>query len=75
MLAESDRSQSVQGNEKRRQTTENSRVHIVRKHENLYRISVKYNIKLSSLEAWNPHIDTSSLEVDDQLWLVPPEQR
>ena len=75
MRADSNRSQSTQHDEKRRQTAENSRFHIVQKNENLYRISVKYNIKLSSLVAWNPHVDTSSLEVDDQLWLVPPEQR
>ncbi|QPG06468.1 type IV pilus biogenesis/stability protein PilW [Salinimonas marina] len=54
---------------------EKEQVHIVQFHENLYRISVKYNIRMSSLRSWNNLAQTDVLEVGSRLWLVPPEQQ
>lgn len=49
--------------------------HIVEKQQNLYRISLKYNIKISSLQAWNNLTDASAIREGMVLWLVPPEQQ
>ena len=54
---------------------ENEHVHIVQPTENLYRISVKYNIRMSSLRAWNNLAQADVLEEGTRLWLVPPEQQ
>ncbi|WP_218352623.1 type IV pilus biogenesis/stability protein PilW [Alteromonas lipotrueiana] len=54
---------------------ENPQVHVVQSNENLYRLSVKYNIKMSSLRSWNNLAQANVLEVGSRLWLVPPEQQ
>ncbi|QJR82039.1 type IV pilus biogenesis/stability protein PilW [Alteromonas pelagimontana] len=49
--------------------------HVVEWSENLYRISVKYNIKMTSLQSWNNLRDAGDIHTGMKLWLVPPEQR
>lgn len=57
------------------QSTQQKRYHIVQKSENLYRLSVKYNIRMSTLLKWNQLTDSDLLEAGTRLWLVPPEQQ
>ncbi|WP_181898324.1 type IV pilus biogenesis/stability protein PilW [Alteromonas aestuariivivens] len=59
----------------RPQIAERPRFHIVQLKENLYRISVKYNVKISTLQQWNELKDPSDIEVGMKLWLVPQEQQ
>ena len=51
------------------------RIHVVQEAENLYRISVTYNIKMSTLQKWNQLTDSDLLEAGTRLWLGPPEQQ
>lgn len=51
------------------------RFHIVQADENLYRISLRYNIKLSTLRTWNALSKSDALLAGTKLWLVPPQQR
>lgn len=51
------------------------RFHIVNATENLYRLSLKYNIKLDTLREWNNLSSTSVIKVGQKIWLVPPEQQ
>ncbi|WP_309568785.1 type IV pilus biogenesis/stability protein PilW [Alteromonas gilva] len=46
--------------------------HIVQPGENLYRISVKYNIKLKTLKQWNDLDENGSVKIGMKLWLAPP---
>lgn len=57
--------------------TENSNPvkHIVQKQQNLYRISLQYNIKMASLQEWNNLSDAGAIREGMVLWLVPPEQQ
>ncbi len=57
------------------QTVDDERVHIVQRNENLYRISLKYNIRMATLRSWNNLRDADALEEGSTLWLVPPEQQ
>ena len=56
-------------------SSQQKRYHIVQASENLYRLSVKYNIKMSTLLKWNQLTDSDLLEAGTRLWLVPPEQQ
>lgn len=47
--------------------------HIVKKGENLYRISLLYNVKIKSLQAWNNLEEGASLFVGKKLVVVDPE--
>ncbi|MCP4866647.1 type IV pilus biogenesis/stability protein PilW [Alteromonas alba] len=49
--------------------------HIVQPKENLYRLSLKYNIKLNTLKEWNNLDKNGSINVGMKLWLVPPAQQ
>lgn len=51
------------------------RFHVVKAQENLYRISLKYNIKLSTLQSWNNLEDNGAIFAGMKLWLVPPEKQ
>lgn len=48
-----------------------TRYHEVKPGENLYRISLKYNIKMSRLQAWNKLADPGDIEVGMRLRLSP----
>ncbi len=56
-------------------SSENPRFHIVQAKENLYRISLMYNLKMSTLQEWNQLGDTGNISRGMRLWLVPPEQQ
>lgn len=47
--------------------------HVVKKGENLYRISLLYNVKIKSLQAWNNLEEGASLFVGKKLVVVDPE--
>tara|TARA_A200000159_G_scaffold137885_1_gene138388 strand:- start:5413 stop:6474 length:1062 start_codon:yes stop_codon:yes gene_type:complete len=49
--------------------------HVVQPKENLYRLSLKYNIKLNTLKEWNNLDKNGSINVGMKLWLVPPAQQ
>ncbi|MEW9798917.1 type IV pilus biogenesis/stability protein PilW [Alteromonas sp. CYL-A6] len=51
------------------------RFHIVKASENLYRISLKYNIKMATLQEWNDIKDNGAIFAGKKLWLVPPEMQ
>ncbi|GGW86479.1 type IV pilus biogenesis/stability protein PilW [Alteromonas halophila] len=51
------------------------RFHIVKAKENLYRISLKYNIKLSTLQSWNELDDSGAIFAGMKLWLIPPNEQ
>lgn len=57
------------------QDTQTPRTHVVQSTENLYRISLKYNIRMSSLQEWNNLSDPGSIVTGMTLWLVPPQQQ
>lgn len=50
-----------------------SRYHVVKRGENLYRISLRYNIKMVRLLEWNNIVDPSEIEVGMKLRLTPPQ--
>ncbi|WP_343813889.1 type IV pilus biogenesis/stability protein PilW [Colwellia asteriadis] len=47
--------------------------HTVKKGETLYAISVKYNVKLQALRAWNNMSEKQNLHVGKNLYVVNPE--
>ncbi|GGF75057.1 type IV pilus biogenesis/stability protein PilW [Alteromonas lipolytica] len=49
--------------------------HIVQPQENLYRLSLKYNIKLDTLKEWNGLNTNGSIRSGMKLWLVPPAEQ
>ncbi len=54
------------------ETLDKPNVHIVVKGENLYRISLRYNIKMQRLIDWNSLVDASAIYVGKKLSLVAP---
>ncbi len=54
---------------------ENARFHIVQRKENLYRISLRYNLKMDTLKEWNNLDDSGAIFAGMKLWLIPPEQQ
>lgn len=56
-------------------TGESVKFHIVQPKENLYRLSLKYNIKLDTLKAWNNLDKNGSIKIGTKLWLVPPAEQ
>ncbi|NVK58222.1 MAG: type IV pilus biogenesis/stability protein PilW [Alteromonadaceae bacterium] len=53
-------------------TEQQTAFHIVQPGENLYRISLKYNIKLKTLKQWNDLEDNGSIKIGMKLRLAPP---
>ncbi|MFC3094689.1 type IV pilus biogenesis/stability protein PilW [Alteromonas sediminis] len=49
--------------------------HIVDEGENLFRISVMYNITMQRLIEWNELSDAGAIRTGMKLWLVPSEER
>ena len=49
--------------------------HIVKEGENLYRISLMYNIKMVTLQTWNNLENTGAIFAGKKLWLVPPSMQ
>jgi len=50
----------------------NTPFHIVKAKENLYRISLKYNVKIKKLLEWNKLTDESSIHIGTKLWVKDP---
>jgi LysM repeat protein len=46
--------------------------HIVKPQDNLYRISLMHNLKISKLLEWNNIEDVSTLKLGSKLWLIDP---
>jgi type IV pilus assembly protein PilF len=59
----------------RNQDVDIPRQHIVKQGENLFRISVKYNIAMRSLIEWNNLPESGDIKMDMALWLISPEER
>ncbi|WP_100656409.1 type IV pilus biogenesis/stability protein PilW [Alteromonas flava] len=51
---------------------ESSTQHVVSAGENLYRISLRYNVKMSSLIEWNQLPENGSIQRGMTLWVVDP---
>lgn len=49
--------------------------HVVQLGENLYRISLKYNVRMQRLKDWNSLDDTSALPLGKKLWIVDPKTK
>lgn len=47
--------------------------HVVSAGENLYRISLMYNIRMQKLVEWNQLSDASAIYVGKKLWIVDPQ--
>ena len=54
--------------------SQQNNVHIVSKNENLYRISLKYNVRLQSLIEWNNLPASGEVKQGQVIRLTPPEQ-
>lgn len=54
------------------QNSRETEFHIVLPKENLYRISLKYNVKIKKLLEWNNLQDSSSIPIGTKLWLRDP---
>lgn len=52
--------------------TESSNYHIVKPKENLYRISLRYNVKMQRLMEWNDLQDPASIRIGMKLWVKDP---
>lgn len=52
---------------------EQAKYHVVQKGENLYRISIKYNVKIQRLVEWNQLDEDSSIYVGKKLIVVDPK--
>ncbi|WJG10512.1 type IV pilus biogenesis/stability protein PilW [Aliiglaciecola sp. LCG003] len=52
---------------------EATQFHVVQKGENLYRISLKYNVKIQRLVEWNDLQDSAAIYVGKRLIVVDPE--
>ena len=52
-----------------------SKFHVVKESENLYRISLLYNIRMSNLQKWNNLDNTGAIIAGQKLWLVPPSMQ
>ncbi|MCU7555682.1 type IV pilus biogenesis/stability protein PilW [Alteromonas sp. ASW11-19] len=51
------------------------RFHVVQAQENLYRISLRYNLKMATLQEWNNLESAGAIFAGMKLWLVPPQQQ
>ncbi len=51
------------------------RFHVVQAQENLYRISLRYNLKMATLQEWNNLETAGAIFAGMKLWLVPPQQQ
>ena len=74
-VAEDTERPQTSGSKSESATTAANTFHVVQAKENLYRLSVKYNIKLDTLKAWNNLDKNGSIRVGMKLWLVPPAQQ
>lgn len=54
---------------------EDPHYHIVQRKENLYRISLRYNLKMDTLKEWNNLDDSGAIFAGMKLWLISPEQQ
>ncbi|MFT5674209.1 MAG: type IV pilus assembly protein PilF [Paraglaciecola sp.] len=57
------------------QTEQSPTFHIVQKQENLYRISLLYNIKIQRLIEWNNLPDGAPIDIGKKLIIVAPENQ
>lgn len=53
--------------------TEEVTTHKVSSGENLYNISVKYNVRLSALRKWNDIPETNRIKIGQSIYIVDPE--
>ena len=49
-----------------------SAIHTVKSGDNLYNISVRYNIKQNALRKWNDISDNNNIRIGDKLYVVDP---
>ncbi|MFC3121142.1 type IV pilus biogenesis/stability protein PilW [Agaribacter flavus] len=62
----------AQINENTEKLVENDGFHVVQPKENLYRISLKYNVKMNKLLEWNNLNDASSIKIGSKLRVREP---
>ncbi len=56
-------------------TAQSPKIHVVKPAENLYRISLLYNIRMAKLQKWNNLENTGAIIAGQKLWLVPPSMQ
>ena len=56
-------------------TEQTKKFHVVSQTENLYRISLLYNIRMATLQKWNNLDNTGAIIAGQKLWLVPPSMQ
>ena len=52
---------------------EDEALHTVQSGENLYNISVKYNVKIKALRTWNDISEKNHLRIGDKIYVVDPQ--
>lgn len=56
-------------------SAQSDKFHVVKEGENLYRISLLYNIRMTTLQEWNNLENTGAIIAGQTLWLVPPSMQ
>ena len=56
-------------------SVQSDKFHVVKEGENLYRISLLYNIRMTTLQEWNNLENTGAIIAGQTLWLVPPSMQ
>jgi type IV pilus assembly protein PilF len=56
-------------------SAQSNKFHVVKDGENLYRISLLYNIRMATLQKWNNLENTGAIIAGQKLWLVPPNMQ
>jgi len=54
--------------------SQSTNYHIVKPKENLYRISLQYNVKMQRIMDWNDITDPSSIRIGMKLWVKDPNK-
>lgn len=54
---------------------QSGKIHVVKRGENLYRISLLHNIKMAALRKWNNLDQSGAIIAGQSLWLVPPNEQ
>lgn len=48
------------------------KIHVIEKGDNLYRLSLKYNVRMQQLIEWNNLVDASSINIGSHLYIADP---
>ena len=56
-------------------SAQSAKFHVVKEGENLYRISLLHNIRMTKLQKWNKLQSSGAIIAGQKIWLVPPEMQ